>query len=43
MMNERDMKLAEKINEILGKPAHYMSFVDIMEALVEVIENERAN
>ena len=42
MMTEREMKLAEKINEILGKPAHYMSFVDIMEALVKVIEDERS-
>ncbi len=42
-MTEKEMKLAEKINEILGAPSEYMSFIDIMEQLVEVIERERVS
>lgn len=42
-MTEREMELAEKLNKILGAPSEYMSFIDIMEKLVEVIENGRVS
>jgi rRNA pseudouridine-1189 N-methylase Emg1 (Nep1/Mra1 family) len=43
MMTEREMELAERINKILGVPSEYMTFIDIMEKLVEVIENVRVS
>lgn len=40
-MNEKEIALAERVSEILGKEVKHMAMVHIIEELVEVIEHER--
>jgi hypothetical protein len=42
-MNEKEMKLAERVEKILGKDVKYTAMVHIIEELVEVIENGRVS
>ena len=46
MMNEKEMELAERVEKILNLPegsAKYQTLNFLLEGLVEVIENDRAN
>jgi hypothetical protein len=40
-MTEREMELAKRASEILGKDVAYMNLNDIIDELMKVIENGR--
>jgi hypothetical protein len=41
MMTEKEMEVMNRVNEVLGRPSGYMNLIDIIEALLEVIEDSK--